>query len=172
MKGSLVGADLNEVVDGTEGYTGAALEKLVRDARRIARRARRAMTVDDLTASLPLRLALTERVQHRLAVHEAGHVLVGHVLKVGRLVDVSIATSLTLDDCDQQNGGQTRFSYNSSPTMLRCELLGEITTMLGGLAAEEVLLGSRSSGGGGQEGADLHMATLCALNIEASFGLG
>lgn len=172
LKGSLVGADLNEVVDGTEGYTGASLEKLVRDARRIARRARRAMTVDDLTASLPLRLALPERLQHRLAVHEAGHVLVGYVLKVGRLVDVSIATSLTLDDRDQQSGGQTRFSYNSSPTMLRCELLGEITTMLGGLAAEEVLLGSRSSGGGGQEGADLHMATLCALNIEASFGLG
>lgn len=52
------------------------------------------------------------------------------------------------------------------------QLLDDIAVRLGGLAAEEVMLGDRSAGGGGASGSDLHSATLSALTFEASFGLG
>lgn len=48
----------------------------------------------------------------------------------------------------------------------------EICGLLGGMAAEEVLLGARSSSGGGVRDSDLHRATLAAVRLEASFGLG
>ncbi|MER8842688.1 hypothetical protein NKH86_29035 [Mesorhizobium sp. M0913] len=43
---------------------------------------------------------------------------------------------------------------------------------LGGLTAEEVLLGAKSAGAGGTRGSDLQNATLSALTFEASYGLG
>lgn len=54
----------------------------------------------------------------------------------------------------------------------RSELLDGIAVRLGGIAAEEVVLGERSAGGGGGKGSDLHGATLSALTFEASYGLG
>lgn len=54
----------------------------------------------------------------------------------------------------------------------RSELLDGIAVRLGGIAAEEVLLGERSAGGGGGKGSDLYGATLSALTFEASYGLG
>lgn len=51
-------------------------------------------------------------------------------------------------------------------------LLDEICVILGGIAAEEVLIGNRSLGAGGAIGSDLHLATMTALRLEASYGLG
>lgn len=51
-------------------------------------------------------------------------------------------------------------------------LLDEVCVLLAGLAAEELILGNRSASGGGMPGSDLHLATLCALRFEASYGLG
>lgn len=51
-------------------------------------------------------------------------------------------------------------------------LLDQICVFLGGTAAEEVLLEGRSASAGGAAGSDLHHATLAALRIEASYGLG
>lgn len=51
-------------------------------------------------------------------------------------------------------------------------LLDQICVFLGGTVAEEVLLGSRSAGSGGYPTSDLHRATMYALRIEASYGLG
>lgn len=47
-----------------------------------------------------------------------------------------------------------------------------IRRLLGGLAAEEIILGSRSDGGGGVKGSDLHAATMQATAVEAALGLG
>lgn len=51
-------------------------------------------------------------------------------------------------------------------------LLDEICFLMAGIAAEEAILGSRSIGGGGTRGSDLHLASLVALRLEASYGLG
>jgi peptidase M41-like protein len=47
-----------------------------------------------------------------------------------------------------------------------------IARVLGGTAAEQVILGSRAAGAGGQPLSDLHTATLLAARLEASYGLG
>ncbi|WEX11683.1 AAA family ATPase [Chelativorans sp. AA-79] len=172
LRDNLVGADLSEVVDRTEGWTGARLEQLSRDARRCARRARRPMTVADLVAGLPKRIALPEKLLWRYAVHESGHAVVRHVLEIGQLEHVSIAKSLELGGDALQFGGGMCFSESAFPEMTKSNLLNRIAMQLGGLAAEEVILESRSAGGGGREGADLHLATVDALLMEASFGLG
>ncbi|TIV05806.1 MAG: ATPase, partial [Mesorhizobium sp.] len=54
----------------------------------------------------------------------------------------------------------------------QAQLLDSIAVRLGGIAAEEVVFGERSAGGGGGRGSDLHTATLSALAFEASYGLG
>lgn len=172
LRDDLVGADLSEVVDRTEGWTGARLEQLSRDARRCARRARRPMTIADLVAGLPTRIALPEKLLWRYAVHESGHAVVRHVLEIGHLEHVSIAKSLELGGDALQSGGGMCFSESAFLEMTKSNLLNRIAMQLGGLAAEEVVLGARSAGGGGREGADLHLATIGALQIEAAFGLG
>ncbi len=47
-----------------------------------------------------------------------------------------------------------------------------IATLVAGAAAEELVLGERSTGAGGQPDSDLHLATVATLTIEASFRLG
>lgn len=130
------------------------------------------MTVADLVAGLPKRIALPEKLLWRYAVHESGHAVVRHVLEIGQLEHVSIAKSLELGGDALQSGGGMCFSESAFPEMTKSNLLNRIAMQLGGLAAEEVILGSRSAGGGGREGADLHRATVDALLMEASFGLG
>jgi ATP-dependent Zn protease len=53
LAGSLQSHDLSATVERTEGWSGAALEQLVRDARRSARWARRMISASDLEATLP-----------------------------------------------------------------------------------------------------------------------
>lgn len=54
-------ADLSGIAAKTEGWNGASLEQLVRQARRLARRQRRALVLDDLTAELPAEFALPRK---------------------------------------------------------------------------------------------------------------
>lgn len=163
-------ADLSAVVARTAGWSGAALEQLVRDARRRARRSSIGLDLADLLACLPPVVPIPERIRFRAAVHEAGHAVVAMVL--GRRFDfIELADTAVLTPGRQPAGGM----ITSSPIFqeqTRQSLLDEICVALGGLAAEEVIFGDRSAGGGGIEGSDLHQATLWALRLEASYGLG
>lgn len=171
LQGLLLETDLSVVANRTEGWNGASLEQLVRTARRLARRARRKMTMGDLLSGLPAPLALPEEVRRRTAVHEAGHAVVALALATGEVVSVSIASTIA-PIAGLQDGGGVMFRERPMRERTRSELLGGIAVRLGGIAAEEVLLGERSAGGGGGKGSDLHGATLSALTFEASYGLG
>src|SRR5690606_26320006 len=57
----------------TNGFSGADLAKVARDAKRIARRAKRDVAVADIMKSLPEMVVISGELRRALAVHEAGH---------------------------------------------------------------------------------------------------
>lgn len=171
LQGLLPLANLSEVAARTEGWNGASLEQLVRQARRTARRARRDMMVDDLVSSLPAPVMLPEALRLRMAIHEAGHAVVGLMVDAGEVISASIASS-AVPGGGIQDGGGVVFRAGGFRERTRAQVLDEMAVRLGGLAAEEVFLGDRSAGAGGSKGSDLHGATLSALTFEASYGFG
>lgn len=163
--------DISEIARSTEGWTGADLEKLVRDARRSARRARRKLCLDDLRSQLPEEQDVPHPVRYRSAVHEVGHALVGHALQY-RVRKVSLAKTYRPDGSRTQRGGGAIFDMDLVSERTREEFSDCICISLAGLAAEELCFGARGAGGGGNPGSDLHVATVTAATIEASYGLG
>lgn len=164
--------DLTSVAARTDGWTGAALEQLARQARRRARRARRDLETADLLAELPELVPLPEAMLWRNAIHEAGHVVVGLALVVGDFRSVEIIDAFDSSGESTQRGGGARFDEQVFPERTKAGFLDRIAVALAGLAAEEVVFGSRSAGGGGRKGSDLHIATVTALQVEATYGLG
>lgn len=173
LQDQIPGADLSGIVALTDGWNGASLEQLVRQGRRHARRQRRDLLLGDLLAELPVPAVIPAEVRRRTAFHEAGHAMVSLILNAADLVSVSIASTVVPNLAVLQEGGGVTFRARSPVReRTRSQLLDDITVRLGGLAAEEVMLGDRSAGGGGAPGSDLHSATLSALAFEASYGLG
>jgi ATP-dependent Zn protease len=172
LQGNLAHEDLSQVATRTEGWNGASLEQLVRQARRRVRRERREMTLHDLEVELPVLVPIPPEMRRRAAVHETGHVIVALALASGELVSVSVETAIVPNPGLLQNGGGTVFRDKGIKERTHAQLLDSIAVRLGGIAAEEVILGERSAGGGGGRGSDLHTATLSALAFEASYGLG
>ncbi|TPK96984.1 MULTISPECIES: AAA family ATPase [unclassified Mesorhizobium] len=172
LGGKLEDSDRALVADRTEGWTGARLEQLVRDARRRARRARREISRNDLQSQLPELVTVPDAMLRRNAVHEAGHAVVGLVLGIGELVYVEIKDTFDPSGDEQQRGGGARFDRPFLAERTRQQFLDLIAIGLAGLAAEEVVLGQKGAGAGGAKGSDLHGATLLALQFEASYGLG
>ncbi|MER8748049.1 AAA family ATPase [Mesorhizobium sp. M1050] len=164
--------DLTSVAARTNGWTGAALEQLARQARRRARRARRDLETADLLAELPDLVPLPEAMLWRNAIHEAGHVVVGLTLGVGDFRSVEIIDAFDSSGETMQRGGGALFDEQVFPERTKAGFLDRIALALAGLAAEEVVFGSRSAGGGGRKGSDLHIATVTALQVEAAYGMG
>ena len=145
------------------GRSGADIERLVRQVRQTARREQRSITWPDLDAALgegrPRRSAEHKR---QIAVHEAGHAVVRHVLGEGDVEYLSI---------DRAFGGLTiarlREDIDSE------ERLGRLLAInLAGRAAEETVCGLVSAGSGGAADSDLAKATDMALAMETRLGFG
>ena len=107
LQGQLPGVDLADVAARTEGWNGASLEQLVRQARRLARRGRREMTVGDLLSGVPEPVTLPEALRRRMAIHEAGHAVIGLLFDAGEVISASIATTIMPQAGDQNGGGVT-----------------------------------------------------------------
>lgn len=172
LRGSLEGSDLAGIAERTEGASGADLEKLVREARRRARRQRRELTPDDLVAGLPERYRVPDEVLRRTAVHEAGHAVVRLHLGLGEIEKIRIFREYVPDRESRRTAGFVQGQARVIHTRSRSDYLDEICTCLGGLAAERIVLGEYHDGGGGVSGSDLHLATVMAAALEASHGLG
>jgi SpoVK/Ycf46/Vps4 family AAA+-type ATPase len=171
LKGALRNDDLSPIVERTEGWSGAALEQLVRQARRMARRARREMQLADLTEELPSLIPVPADTLWRAAIHEAGHAVVGLECGRWRVVDASVVLAMA-DAGARQAAGKVVWEDDGGLLSSATDYRARIMRGLGGLAAEEVVLGNRTDGGGGTAGSDLYNATLAAAAMEASMGLG
>lgn len=171
LRGALPQVDLSDISERLEGATGADIERVVCDAKRKARSERRPLAIDDLLASLPARVRLSDATYRRACVHEAGHAVVGYLLgsiSGSKPLNVRVFREVS----DDGSGGRTEFDHTPGVERTEAFYLAQITTLLAGLAAEQAVLGEHGSGGGGASESDLHLATVIAGSMEMSLGLG
>ncbi len=154
----------------TEGMTGADLAKAVRDARRIARRAKRPIVLSDLEAALPPILALSTDHVRANAIHEGGHTLVGLRLHIGEFIETTVTDKVVVGSAVSV-GGQARFSHMAVARREKRFYLDQIALCLAGIAAEEVILGGFSDGAGMSGSSDLANATHLATILVTQLGM-
>jgi SpoVK/Ycf46/Vps4 family AAA+-type ATPase len=167
----LVDDVLDGVVAASDGWSGADIERCVRDARRYARRARRSMFLSDLIAAMPSVIPVPMAVQRCVAAHELGHAILGVLLETDPLVSVSIERSIQVGR-RSQSLGYTAFEERLFSRKTSTYFRNKIATMLGGIAAEQLLFGEYGNGAGGDPSADLNRATDLATMAEVKWGLG
>ncbi|WP_374788904.1 ATP-dependent Zn protease [Brucella oryzae] len=153
--------DLRPLALKAQGMTGADIERIVRRARQQARREKRRLTWTDIEKGISgnHRPILPEE-RWRMAVHEAGHAVIRHMLQVGHPLTLSIA--------EQVGFGFATARRKLIPLEKDCE--DNLAVMLAGRAAEELVLGDVSVGSGMQPGSDLANATDLALAMETTYG--
>ncbi|BAR47160.1 MULTISPECIES: AAA family ATPase [Methylobacterium] len=158
----LPGADLLPVAYRTERYTGAMIEALVEDARRRARHAGRPLALDDLLAVAGAADEATPAaILDRIAVHEAGHALMAYLEEPGREMVLALQT----------RGDDRGWMAAKDPhqgVLTRAAAEDRVRIMLGGRAAEEILLDSASSGAR----QDLLTATHLVVSLVGEWGMG
>ncbi|PLK69268.1 ATP-dependent Zn protease [Rhizobium sp. TH135] len=146
------------------GLTGADVERIVREARQVARRQKRPIRNKDLEDGIRLnRPELPHDLRWRFAVHEAGHAVVHHALKLGPIQGITI---------DMPDGGYSllAFQRSGSDTLSYREDL--LAMLMAGRAAEQIVFCFVSVGSAGAEDSDLARATRLALALERSLGFG
>ncbi len=167
---SLTVDDHRDFAAATAGVSGAEIEKIVRNARRSARRRRGPITKGDVILHLPFMADIPPNILKANAVHEIGHAVVGAVLGMD-LVRVAIAGRIRIDD-SVQSLGQARFRRGTWIRKTKEHYLDLIAMTMAGMAAEEVFLGGHDDGVAGNDGSDLFEATKTAIALERSYGMG
>lgn len=165
LQGRLLHHDLQEICMLSVGSTGADVERIVKDALRIARHASRDLMLSDLRAVISPEEDRDFDTQRRVAIHEAGHILMD-VLNFG--APESVFASIVA--VGQRGGATVRtksppFAGTYSDYRLRLE------TLIAGRTAESLLLPEHSHGSGGRRGSDLHLLTTTAAAMVGSLGL-
>ena len=154
-------ADLDVAARELIGASGAEVTARAREALGLARHAGRAVNGDDLRAVCEVNVA-GDRAAHlrRIAVHEAGHLVVRVSLDLPAPISAQIGVS----------GG----SVTSPAVALHTEATASdaLAELLAGRVAERLLLGDLSSGAGHGPDSDLAKATLQAFRMEAEWGFG
>lgn len=165
--GSSFGDDqLRKVADPLEGMTPAEIMELVRRARRHARYAGRGLSIEDLLEAALSTPDFGDEMLERIAVHEAGHVVVALHERVGRVKSVRIGGR-------GGAGGITSIDRGTdAPVLTRDRIERDVVGLLGGRAAEIVLLGAASTGAGGTTKSDLGQATRMLAAMSQTYGLG
>ncbi|WP_312412436.1 AAA family ATPase, partial [Shinella sp.] len=160
-------SDLEPLKAQTQEMTGADLAKAAREARRIARMARRPLTIEDVTTSLPPMVKIEGEMRRYIAVHESGHTVVGKHLKHGSFIGTTIIDAISM----QIGTGRGGAAYFDMPLIIRRDRqyhCDQIAVMLSGIAAEEIVFGGFADGGA----SDLAAATRVATLMEVRFGMG
>ena len=163
--------DLTRVARATAGFTGADLENLLNEAALLTgRRGEKLITEDAIHQSVIKVIAGPEKrsrvipeIERKLtAYHEAGHAVVIHALPHHDPVhQITIVPR-------GQSGGMTIFlpeedrSYRSKSFMTE-----QIVSLLGGRAAEEMMLGDISTGAS----SDIQRATAIARKMVGTYGM-
>jgi cell division protease FtsH len=164
------GIDWSKVADRTVGFSGADLENMLNEAAiGAARNGESEITMADLEESStkvklgPAKKRLQSEEDKKLtAYHEAGHAIVTHFLKqtdpVHRISIVARGMSL----------GHTLIPPVGDRTHeTKSRLLEQITAMLGGRAAEDVIFNEMTSGAA----SDIAQATKISRAMVVEFGM-
>ena len=166
-------SDLSTFVRETEGWSGAQIEKVARDARRIARKSGKPKVGEaDILEAMPSIFEFDSAERNRLAVHEAGHALIGFLLRPNSVVRVRINRGLSADQTVRTMPGHTQFQNLLPFAATASHFLDSIAIFLGGMVAETIVYGDHGIGCGGDGNSDLSRATDFATMMETSFGFG
>lgn len=162
-------ADAQMFEFATEGFSGAEIERLVRDARRAARRQSDYFSVLHIFDQLPVTEKLPEEYVRVIAVHEAGHALVSY--EIGHEV-----SGITVSKWRVSGERRVLGSVDSRPSLVRARTkttyLDTIAIYLAGIAAELEVFGAFADGASGASEADLNKATDLATMLEGTQGMG
>lgn len=152
--------DLEEAARRALGGTGADCAAWVRRSRGRARRADRALRIDDLLCEIDASDALPSCDDDlRAAVHECGHTVVAHTLGFDLQTIVIYRAS--------EGGGMTGFRVRGRYAT-RESLHDLLAVYLAGRAAEMLVFGAPSTG----SATDLAEATAICSHMHCSWGLG
>ena len=172
-KNKPLGDDVNlqQIAQTTAGFTGADLENLLNEAALLAGRRDQKLITEDVIheavikviAGPEKRSRVIPEIERKLtAYHEAGHAVVIHALP-----DHDPVHQITIVPRGQA-GGMTIFlpeedrSYRSKAYMTQ-----QIVSLLGGRAAEELILGDISTGAS----SDIQRATAIARKMVGTYGM-
>ncbi|MGO4618545.1 AAA family ATPase [Ensifer sp. 2YAB10] len=163
-----VDLDLRPYLRRSEGMSGADLERVARDARRLARRERAEIEHRHLVAALPTRIRRTPDCMRHLARHEIGHAVVGHALGIGSLLVVHITQEYDPKAVGPSVAGAASFRSPDGELRNAAAFADAICAKLGGLASETMFYGSHGEGCI----SDLEDATSLATYMLSSLGMG
>ena len=163
--------DLAKVARATAGFTGADLENLLNEAALLTgRRGQKFITEDAIQQSVIKVIAgpekhsrvIPEQERRLTAYHEAGHAVVMHALP-----DLDPVHQITIVPRGQA-GGMTIYLPDEDRSYLsRSYLLDNIAGLLGGRAAEQLVLGDISTGASN----DISRATQMARKMVGTYGM-
>ena len=163
--------DLRQIARGTAGFTGADLENLLNEAALLAgRRSESFITMKDLQESIIKVIAgpekhsrvIPEKERRLTAYHEAGHAVVMHALP-----DLDPVHQITIVPRGEA-GGMTIYLPDEDRSYLsRSYMLDRIAGLLGGRAAEQLVLGYISTGASN----DISRATQLARKMVGTYGM-
>jgi len=164
--------DLKEIAQKTPGFSGADLENLANEAAILAaRQDRKAVTQQDLTASLEKVMMGPERKGHVMsaaekqitAYHEAGHAIVAHMLPNAHPVNkVSIISR------GNANGVTWTLPAGDHTMESLTDFRDDLAMMLGGRMAEQIMCGGITTGASN----DLQRAARLARSMIVDYGMG
>ena len=163
--------DVKRIARLTSGFAGADIENMLNEAALLAARDKRVkITMVDIQEGINKVLMgpkkksrlVTEDDKKITAIHESGHAIIAHSLpNCDSVQEISIIPrghaggyTLTLDEQDRTH-------------MTKQKLLDTITMMLGGRAAEEVMLNDITTGASN----DIERATNIARKMVAEWGM-
>ena len=163
--------DLKSIARGTAGFAGADLENLLNEAALLAGRSSESfITMKDLQESIIKVIAgpekhsrvIPEKERRLTAYHEAGHAVVMHALP-----DLDPVHQITIVPRGEA-GDMTIYLPDEDRSYLsRSYMLDRIAGLLGGRAAEQLVLGDISTGASN----DISRATQLARKMVGTYGM-
>lgn len=170
---SATGNEMRDIAVDLDGWSPADLEMLAREARARGRQKNRPVQIVDLFESLPPMQQLSEDDARRVATHEAGHAVVGLVLFPGCRISIMLRRSFRLFGSKDLASGLTKYEHDDESLLpTRHDYEDLICRILAGAAAEEFMMGAASIGFSGSVGSDLDTASVLAMRMVCSYGMG
>ena len=165
--------DFVSVAHGTTGFSGADLANVVNEAALLAvRNGRKKVSMsdfDDAIDKISIGLKKKSRKENEkeirlVAVHETGHAIVGAFTP-----DYPPVNKITVVPRSHGVGGYTQYREEEEKNFqTKQDMLNEVDTLLGGRAAEEVILGEISTGAAN----DISRATDIIKKMITAYGMG
>ncbi len=165
------GVQLGEIARGTPGYSGAELANVMNEAALLAaRRGMKAITRQELEEARDKvrwgkerrSLAMSDKEKENTAYHEAGHALLGLLLK-----HTDPLHKVTIIPRGPSLGSTMYLPTEDKYTQRKNELLDRLVMIMGGRVAEEIVFGDVTNGARG----DINQATDIARRMVCEWGM-